>query len=131
MKQVRKRQVMKNIVVFLLVYFLAGCSCSLNETEAKREQTVESGGFFYSYYTQPMWDALLMFVIKTEYKPARYIDSPNGELDIGEESIIFQTAVTESWKADRFLRVDDDVVFFCDVSDCEGISNRPRNYMGE
>ena len=112
---------MKMLAV-LFLSLLTACSLSLNDAEAKREQFIKLDGYYYSYYKQRMWDAVLMFVLKTDHKPAKYIKSMHGDIEIGEEFVVKRKTVTESWKADRFLKEDNGVVYFCDVVDCESVS---------
>lgn len=111
---------MKNF--YLIVYcivLLSACNPWQNSEDVKRKDQIEFNDYYYTYYVQSMWDADLEFIVKTKHKPSDSIKSPNGELHIDSESLLYKNANTNKNYEVRRFKVENGVVKICTKYQCE------------
>jgi hypothetical protein len=111
---------MKNFCLIVYsVVLLSACNPWQNSEDAERKDQIEVNGYYYTYYVQSMWDAELEFIVKTEYKPSNSIKSPNGELHIDSESVVYKNANSSRNYEVRKFKIENGVVEICTKYQCE------------
>jgi hypothetical protein len=115
---------MRNILLFVFnITFLTACDPWQNSDSAKMKDQVSIDGFYYTYYVQGMWDANLEFIVKTTYKPSKSIESPNGEIRISKDLVLYRNAIPYRDFIEGSLKVESGAVKICRNHECETLNH--------
>jgi len=114
---------MKHLII-LTLFILQGCNPWKNEEEAILKDVVELNDQFFGYYSQEMWDGTIQFLIMSDSKLKKTIESPLGKPLVNEGTILVNDFKQPNYQGNVSLEVKEGVVVFCSASGCKNIKNK-------
>lgn len=110
-------------LIILTLFILQGCNPWQNEEKAILKDVVELNDQFFGYYSQEMWDGTIQFLIVSDSKLKKTIESPLGKPLVNEGTILVNDFKQPNYQGNVSLEIKKGVVVFCSASGCKNITN--------